>query len=190
MLVGSRQRLQTFNSPPSLFIDNPPIHRVVSTKSLGLYVDQNLSWNVYIDNIAKQIASGIGILKRSRPFVTFEVLSVIYSTIVQPYFDYCSVIWGNCNKSPATKLQRLQNRTARILTFSSYDASVDNLFTSLAWKKLEAQRKIQTASMVYKSLNGLAPQYLKSLFSYRNEVSIYSLRYSEGNLPLLLPRTN
>ena len=149
-----------------------------------------MSWSVHIDNIAKKIASGIGSLKRSRPFVTFEVLSTIYSTIVQSYFDYCSVIWGNCNKSLATKLQKLQNRTARTLTFSPYDASVDNLFTSLAWKKLEAQRKIQTASMVYKSLNFLAPQYFNSLFSYRNEVSSYSLRDSKGKLAIPLPRTN
>ena len=85
----------------------------------------------------------------------------------------------------ATKLQKLQNRAARILTFSPYDASVVNLFTSLAWKKLEAQRKIETASMVYKSLNGLARQ-----FSYRNEVSSYSLRDSEGKLAIPLPRTN
>ena len=185
MLIGSRQRLQTFNTPPSLFIDNAPIHQVVSTKSLGVYVDDNfLSWNVHIDNIAKNIASGIGILKRSRPFVTLEVLSTIYSALVQPYFDYCSTIWGNCNQSLATKLQKLQNRTARILTFSPYDASVDNLFTSLAWKKLETQRKIQTSSMVYKSLNGLASQYMNSLFSYRNEVSSYSLRDSEDKLQL------
>ena len=87
-------------------------------------------------------------------------------------------------------MQKRQNRTARILTFSPCDASVDNLFTSLAWKKLEAQRKIQTVSMVYKSLNGLAPQYLNSLFSYRNEVSSYSLRDSEGKLAIPLPRTN
>ena len=39
--------------------------------SLGVDVDENLSWNVHIDNIAKKIASGIGILRRSRPFVTF-----------------------------------------------------------------------------------------------------------------------
>ena len=71
MLIGSRQRLQTFNPPSSLFIDNAPIHQVVSTKSLGVQVDDNLSWNVHIDNIAKKIASGIGILIRSRPFVTF-----------------------------------------------------------------------------------------------------------------------
>ena len=90
---------------------------------------------------------------------------MLYSALMQPYFDYCCVVWGNCNKSLATKLQKLQNRAARILTFPPYDASVDNLFTSLAWKKLEAQRKIQIAPMVYKSLNGVAPQYLHSLFS-------------------------
>ena len=70
MLIGSGQRLQTFN-PPSLFIDKAPIHQVVSTKSLGVQVDENLSWNGHIDNIAKKIAFGIGILIRSRPFVTF-----------------------------------------------------------------------------------------------------------------------
>ena len=70
--------------------------------------------------------------------------------------------------------------------FSSYD----NLFTSLAWKKAEAQQKIQTLTMVYKSLNGLAPQYLNSLFSYRNEVSSYSLRDSKDKLAIPLNLTN
>ena len=70
MLIRSRHwRLQTFNTPPSLFIDNAPI-QVVSTKSLDVYVDENVLWNVHIANIAKKIASGIGILKRSWPFVT------------------------------------------------------------------------------------------------------------------------
>ena len=48
ILIGSRQRLQTFSTPPSLFIDNAPIHQVVSTKCLGVYVDEILSWNVHI----------------------------------------------------------------------------------------------------------------------------------------------
>ena len=79
ILIGSRQKLQTFSTPPSLFIDNAPIHQVVSTKCLGVYVDENLSWDVHIDNITKKISCGIDILKRSRPFITFEVLSTIYS---------------------------------------------------------------------------------------------------------------
>ena len=87
------------------------------------------------------------------------------------YFDYRSVVWENCNKSLATKLRKLQNHAARIMIFSPYDASVDNLFTSLAWKKLEAQQKIQTAAMVYNSPNGLALQCLNSLFSLKSLVT-------------------
>ena len=44
-------------------------------------------------------------------------------------------LWGNCNKSLVTKLQKLQNRTARILTSSSYDANVDDLFVRLGTGK-------------------------------------------------------
>ena len=53
------------------------IHQVVSTKSLAVYVDENLSWSVHIDNIAENIASGICIVKRSRRFATLQVLSTI-----------------------------------------------------------------------------------------------------------------
>jgi len=44
--------------------------------------------------------------------------------------------------------------------------------------------------MVYKSLNGFYTQYLNSMFSYRNEVSSYSLRDSEGKQAIPPPRNN
>ena len=57
----------------------------------------------------------------------------------------------------ASKLQKLQNRAARILTYSNYDANADNLIKKLGWIKLDSQRTIHKAVMVYKSLNGLTP---------------------------------
>ena len=44
--------------------------------------------------------------------------------------------------------------------------------------------------MVYKSLNGLAPDYPKSMFTDRSAISAYSLRNCEGKLTVPLPRTN
>ena len=64
MLIGSRQRLSTFHNPPSLMIDGAPRTHVTSTKSLGVHIDQTLSWNVHVENLCKKIASGIGALKR------------------------------------------------------------------------------------------------------------------------------
>ena len=109
---------------------------------------------------------------------------------MQPHFDYCSVVWGNCNKSLSIKLQKLQNRAARILTSSSYDANADDLFVRLGWQKLSLQRELKTATMVYKSLNGLAPEYLKSMFTDWSSTTTYSLRNCKGKLALPLPRTN
>ena len=79
MLIGSRQRLNTFNRLPSFTIDSNSIKQVEFTKSLGVYIDQNLTWNVDIEHIKKKIASYIGILKRNRSFVPFETLLCIYN---------------------------------------------------------------------------------------------------------------
>ena len=190
MLLGSRQRLSTLSGPLSFSINGDSIKQVEFAKSLGVYIDKNLTWNLHITNISKKIASGIGILKRSRSFVPFKTLLCIYNSLVQPHFDYCSVVWGNCNKTLASKLQKLQNRAARVLTSSSYDANADDLIARLGWNKLDVQFKFQTAVMVYKSLNGLALDYLRTMFSSRSDTCAYSLRGSTGKLTVPLPRTN
>ena len=90
-------------------------------------------------------------------------LKLTFKSLVQPYFNYCCTVWDNCNKTLAVKLQKLQNRAARVLTSSSYDANADALIDKLDWKKLSLQRQFQKAVMVYKSLNGLAPEYMHSI---------------------------
>ena len=88
----------------------------------------------------------------------------IYNSLVQPHFDYYSLVWGNCGKTLSNRLQKLQNRAARVITSSNFDVDVDSLFHKLSWKDLKSQRQIQNALMVFKSLNGLVPEYLTSLF--------------------------
>ena len=44
--------------------------------------------------------------------------------------------------------------------------------------------------MVYKSLNGLAPDYMHSMFVNRDSVNPYSLRNTENKLDVPMSRTN
>ena len=92
MLFGSRQRINTFQSTPLLAINNVPVKQVSHTKFLGIHIDENLSWNVHVEKLSKKVASGIGALKRIRPYVPFPIMQLIYNCLVQPYFDYCSVV--------------------------------------------------------------------------------------------------
>ena len=78
LLIGSRQRLSSFNNPPSLMIDGAPITQVTSTKSLSVHIYQTLSWNVHVENLCKKIGSGMEGLKRVRFFVPHEILRSIF----------------------------------------------------------------------------------------------------------------
>ena len=118
------------------------------------------------------------------------MLLFIYNSLEETHFDYCNVVWGSCNKSLANKLQKLQNRAARVLNSSAFDTSTEYLFQVLSWRGFESQRLIQKACMVYKSLNGLAPGYLRSRFVERSAITDYSLRNNEDKLAVPLPRTN
>ena len=62
------------------------------------------------------------------------------------------------------------------------------IFLLLGWKKLDGQREVQKAVMVYESLNGIAPDYLCSKCLDRRSVLTYSLRETDGRPSVSLPR--
>ena len=190
MLIGSRQRLLRFPAAPHLTINDKPVTQVSSTRSLGVIIDENLSWGHHIQSISKKIASGISALKRIRYCVPRETLIIVYNALIQPHFDYCSAVWDGCSKALADKLQKLQNRAARIITFSNYDARTIDVFDSLGWVPLHQQRTFSKAIMMFKTLNNLAPNYLTAKFIDRSKVNKYNLRNTEHKLALPLPGTN
>lgn len=96
-MIRSRQKLGTFDSPPTLTIDGSSVKQVALSKSLGVYADENSSWCMHVDKMSEKIAPVIGILKKSRQFVPFGTLLCIYNA--QPHFDYCSLVWGSCNQN-------------------------------------------------------------------------------------------
>ena len=114
LLIASRQKLSTFSETPSFSINDYKMKELSSAKSLGVLVDQNLNWECHIQSISKKIASALGAIKRIRHLVPFSILMNVYNSLVQPHFDYCNVVWGNCAIGFSDKLQKLQNRAARI----------------------------------------------------------------------------
>ena len=74
------------------------------------------------------------------------------------------------NSRNALRLSRLQKAAARIILNATYDDRSDDLFKTLNWSPLEKRLKCKRMTMLYKSLNGLAPQYLTDMFRHTNDV--------------------
>ena len=167
MLIGSRQRLLLQCNQQiqiQIQIEGKNISQVEKAKSLVVFIDDKLTWKNHVDEISKRISSGIGALKRLRPFVSLDTAKKIYDSLVQPHFDYCCTVWDGINNKLTEKLQKLQNRTARVITKSSYEVSSSPLLDALGWEKLISNRQKHKASMVFKSLHNLTPVYLHNMF--------------------------
>ena len=64
MVIGSNQRIHTLsNNQIDIEIDGKSIKKVKEAKSLGLFIDEHLSWAKHIEEISKKISTAIGTLK-------------------------------------------------------------------------------------------------------------------------------
>ena len=81
MVIGSRQRLEPFNSHElRVTVDDEPARQVNFTKTLGLTLDENLTWKNHVEDISKKISSDIGALKRVRGLIDQETAYDISSS--------------------------------------------------------------------------------------------------------------
>lgn len=190
MFIGSDDKLSIIEDKPYAFIDGIPVRRVKCTKSLGMHIDERLSWDDHINYTSRKVSSAIGGLKQVRPFISEKTAILIYKSLILPYFDYCDIVWDHFSAHQATRLQKLQNRAARVITKHGYEVRSHDIRIKLGWKTLSERRIQHRAIMMYKALNGLAPSYIVDLFKPLSEYISYSLRSRDMNLHLPKPRTD
>ena len=90
MFIGSPYHINNIICEEPVVANGKPIPRINTQVCLGVNLDENLGWASHIEMICKKASSGIGAIKRIKPFVPMHTLEFIYKSLVQPYFDYCS----------------------------------------------------------------------------------------------------
>ena len=162
---------------------------VQSSKYLGVKINRFLDWKEQIMAVSAKVSRALDFLKHTKSFLTRETLRTLYIGIVEPYFRYCNSVWSCACSTEIKQLQKLQNHAARIDTNSSYDAPSRPLLEGLGWKTIDELISNEFQIMVYKSLNGLGPQYLCNVFTKNSTISTHSLHNARIDLRLPLKRT-
>ena len=167
MLISPKQKhtiLRNQGQKPSLKIRDHELEVVDTTKYLGLQIDNSLDWKRHVSVISSKVSKAVGFLKHAKSILPLETLNKLYAGIVEPHFRYCCSVWGCCGVTEKNHLQKLQNRTARIITNNSFDTLGIPLVRRLGWKTIEELIAHDSELMVFKSINGLAPRYMSDLF--------------------------
>ena len=157
---------------------------------LGVEIDEFLTWDAHVASISRKVSSGIGVIKKTKPFVpTFNLIS-FHQSIVEPYFDYCSIVWDDSSDHLTDKLQIFQNRAARVITGADYRMPISELLSKLGWFSHKKKRNKLKVLMMFKIMNGMTPAYLEDIFTRNIGRSVYNLRISRRDLDLPVVKTD
>ena len=193
MVIGSRPNLKKISTklvePPSFSIGGSDVELVGNVKYLGVQIDRHLAWDEHVHFLRSKVSRAIGFLKYAKKLLRQDTLCKMYRGIVEPHLRYCCSVWGACGGTRLQVLQKLQNRAARIVTNSSYDSSASALIKTLNWPTVADMIKVETACMVYKSINDLAPDYLSEMFTKNSAYSRKNLRNTATDLQVPLMKT-
>ena len=88
---------------------------------MGLIVVLQFTSETFL--LCKKVTSAIGALRRIGPLIAQSTPLLVYNSLIQPHFDYCSLFWNGLSEQLSDKLQKLQNRVARANLKANYGTS-------------------------------------------------------------------
>ena len=176
MLLGARQRNSRDDDKIMIKLDDTSLERVLTTKFLGVTIDENLTWKNHIDGVTKTISRNIGVINKLKYTVPERVLHTLYCTLVLPYINYNILVWGNTCYSYMDKLLKLQKWAVRSITKSHYRSHSAPLFKKLKILNVYDSYKLEVGVFMFRySLNQL-PERFNIFFARNNDFHDYHTR--------------
>ena len=136
-------------------------------KVLGVSLDNQLNFNLHIQNICKNASRQINAFWRIAKYLNESNRVLIYKSFILSNFNYSPVAWIFCGKRNSNKLERLQLRALRFVykdTLSTYEM----LLKRSNFLPLSIYRLKFLAIEVYKCVNELNPSYLNDLIKTKS----------------------
>ena len=84
-------------------------------KSLGVTIDNNLTFSSHIKLVLSKIHAKIAALRRIRNFIDSDTAVKLYKSYILPHFDYCSPLLIGINQTLSDKLENANYYVLRTL---------------------------------------------------------------------------
>ena len=113
---------------PQINIDKNQIDQVLSTKFLGVLINENLTWSDHISAVLNKTSKNVGIIRKLSKTLPSDILLTLYNTLIAPYLDYCNIAWSSRDTIEFKKLFRVQKKKHCVLLLVEVDKRTRSLY--------------------------------------------------------------
>ena len=105
--------------------------------------------------IQSRVYPKLKLLSRISPFLSCNIFLRIHKQTVLPLLDYGCVVWMECGKGNAERLERLQNQAMRIILQKSRKTCTQEMRAKLVLLSLYNRPRFIRLQYVYKIINNV-----------------------------------
>ena len=170
-LLGTRQAVVENSN----FFFEMSGHKFTPTKTikvLGVIIDQSLTWESHVSQVARRCMSILVSLYRFRRHFTTAALLTIIQAHVFSHILYCLPVWASASGSQLKRVQKLVNFAARVVTGTRRTEHISPVLRSLGWLNVEDMVSERDCIRVFRALNDPgAPSSATRMFTRRQDVA-------------------
>lgn len=170
----------------SLTIGDSSITPSSTIKNLGVVFDQTLSMSDHVRSVVKTVNFHLRNIYRIRRYITFDSCNHLVRSLILSRLDYANSLLYGISEMDRVKLQRLQNRAARLIYKCNRLHPSEPLRRELHWLPVDKRVIFKILLLTFKGMQDLTPAYLSQLHAHYKPGR--NLRSSNANL-LHVPRT-
>jgi hypothetical protein len=170
IVIGTGARHRSEGPLDFVIVGDAKIRPTDSVKSLGVIIDNTLTFTAHVNSMCKAAYFHIQALRHIRKRVPEDVALSIASSMIGARLDYCNSILHGTSLSNIQKLQRVQNSLARIVTGTRRSEHITPVLARLHWLPLAMRVEYKVALLTFKVITTQQPSYLYDLVKFRTSV--------------------
>ena len=123
-----------------------------NVKNVGVTLNCNMTLDAHINKVTSHSYKILRNIAQIKKFLSKGYLQTLVHAIVTSRLDYCNSLFTGLSQSNLEKLQKLQNRAAKLICGLRSRESVTAAIQSLHWLRVEERIAFKTLLLVHKVL--------------------------------------
>ena len=167
IIIASKSSLDKIHHN-SIEVDQDEVAISTHLKYLGVWLDSSLSMEKHISSKCHTASINIRNIASIRRYIDLDTAKLLASSLVLTHLDYSNSILCGLPKKSLLRLQRIENWAAKVVLHRDKYSSSTEALIILHWLPIKERIDYKILCLIYKSINGMAPEYLSSLLQIKS----------------------
>ena len=165
LFIAAQPRIQKLVPNISLFVGKTITKPSSTIRNLGIVFDSAMTMSQHVSSICKTVKFHMRNLSSVRSLIDETTCHHAVRALITSHLDYGNSLLYGLSSKDIKRVQRLQNRAAKLIFLAKESNNGSPLLQKLHWLPIHGRIILKLLTITYNCVNETAPPYLTEIIT-------------------------